>query len=112
MARNTASADSPPPPISPSPIEPVVGLDLDDGAHEASPVAAVRVAQRRFQGNRHGGGADVYDFHIRWRHPISCHGLSSAAEMPGHFTADHTAAAFHRAESLSRSLPHASRIQS
>ena len=64
IARKTASADSPPPPISPSPIDAVIGLDLDDGAHEPAPVAAVRVAQRRFQRNRDGCGADVYDLHF------------------------------------------------
>ena len=32
-----------------------VGLDLDDGSHEAAPVTAVRVTQRRLE--RHGDGS-------------------------------------------------------
>ena len=37
----------------------VVGLDFDDGADEAAPVAAIGVAQRRFQRDGDGGGPDV-----------------------------------------------------
>ena len=43
--------------------EAVVGFDFDDGADEAAPVAAVGVAQRRFQRDGDGGGADVGDAH-------------------------------------------------
>ena len=63
MARKTASALSPPPPISPRPVEAVIGLDLDDGADEAAPVAAVGVAQRRLERDRDGGGPNIGDFH-------------------------------------------------
>ena len=45
------------------PDEPVVGLHLDDRADEPAPVAAVGVAQRRFERHRHRGGADVDDLH-------------------------------------------------
>src|SRR5205814_175558 len=41
----------------------VVRLDLDDGAHEAPPVAPVGVAQRGRQGDRDRGGADISDLH-------------------------------------------------
>ena len=45
------------------PDEPFVGLDLDDGADEAPPMAAVRVAQRRLERHGDGGGPDVGDLH-------------------------------------------------
>ena len=45
------------------PDQAVVGLDLDDGADEPPPVAAVRVAQRRLERNGDGGRADVGDLH-------------------------------------------------
>ena len=43
--------------------EAVVGLDLDDRADEAPPVAAVRVAQRRLERDGDGCGPDVGDLH-------------------------------------------------
>ena len=43
--------------------EPFVGLDLDDGADEASPVAAVGVPQRRLERHGDGRGPDVGDLH-------------------------------------------------
>ena len=46
--------------------EAVIGFDFDDGADEAAPVAAVGVAQRGFERDGDGGGADVGDFHDVW----------------------------------------------
>jgi hypothetical protein len=43
--------------------DPVICLDLDDCAHESSPMAAVRMPQRRLERDGHGSGADIYDFH-------------------------------------------------
>ena len=43
--------------------EPLVGLDLDDGADEAPPVAAVGVPERRLQRDGDGRGSDVGDLH-------------------------------------------------
>lgn len=45
--------------------EPVVGLDLDDRPDEPSPVAAVGVAKRRLDRNRHGRRSDVDNLHGR-----------------------------------------------
>ena len=47
------------------PDEPVVGLDLDDRAHEAAPVAAVRMTQRRLERHRHRRRAHISDFQMR-----------------------------------------------
>ena len=47
------------------PDDPFVRLDLDDRAHEAAPVAAVRVAQRRLERYGHRGGSDIDDLHAR-----------------------------------------------
>jgi len=48
----------------PEPHVPVVGLDLDDGANETPPVAAVRVAERSVERNGDGRGPDVDDLHL------------------------------------------------
>ena len=45
--------------------QPLVGLDLDDRAHEAAPVAAVRVAQRRLERDADGCRLDRGDLHVR-----------------------------------------------
>jgi hypothetical protein len=47
----------------PQPDEAVVGLDLDDRAHEPAPVGAVRVPERRLERHRDGGRPDVDDLH-------------------------------------------------
>ena len=46
--------------------QPVIRLHFHDGPHEAAPVAAIGVAQRRFQRNRHRGGANVANLHGRY----------------------------------------------
>jgi hypothetical protein len=46
--------------------QPVIGLHFHDGAHEAAPMAAIGMAQRRFQRNRHRGGSNVADLHRRY----------------------------------------------
>jgi hypothetical protein len=79
-ARNTASADSPPPPISPRPNQPVVGFHFHDGSHEAAPVAAVGVAQRRLQRDRHRGGSNVADLHGRHNSTLP-YSLSSTPQL-------------------------------
>ena len=43
--------------------EALVGIDLDDGADEAAPMRAVRVAERRLERDRDGGGPEVGDLH-------------------------------------------------
>jgi len=46
--------------------DPVVGFHLNNGPDEASPMASVGVAEGSFQRNRHRGGSDIVDFHIRF----------------------------------------------
>jgi hypothetical protein len=41
--------------------QPLIGLDLDDGAHEVAPVAAIGVPQRSLQRHGHRGGAQIGD---------------------------------------------------
>src|SRR5579883_2946053 len=41
----------------------VVCFHFDNGAYETAPVAAICVPQGRLEGNRDGGGSDVYDLH-------------------------------------------------
>lgn len=41
------------------PDQVVIAFDFNNGANEPSPMAAVRMAQRSFQGNSNGGGAKV-----------------------------------------------------
>ena len=43
--------------------QPFIGFDLDDGAHKAPPVAAVRVAQGRLERHGHGSGANIGNLH-------------------------------------------------
>jgi hypothetical protein len=50
MARKTASADSPPPPISPRPDEALIRFDLDDGPDESTTTDTIGVAQGSLQG--------------------------------------------------------------
>ena len=45
------------------PYQSRVGLDLNDRANESAPVAAVRVAQWRFQRHSYRGRPNVYDLH-------------------------------------------------
>ena len=49
------------------PDETVVGLHLDDGAHEATPVAPVRVAKGRSEGDTDRRSPDVDDLHAAAR---------------------------------------------
>ena len=46
------------------PGQALVGLDLDDGAHEAAPMRAVRMAERRLERDRDRGGAEIGDLHL------------------------------------------------
>ena len=46
------------------PDQAVIRLHFDDGADEASPVAAIGMAQRGFQRHRDRGRANIPDFHI------------------------------------------------
>src|SRR5439155_9834087 len=46
------------------PDQTVVGLDLDDRAHEPAPVRAVRVPERRFQWDRHRRRAQILDLRL------------------------------------------------
>ena len=73
-ARNAASAASPPPPISPRPTSPVVGLDLDDRADEAAPVAAVGVTQRRLERNGDGRRTQIGYSHGVGARVLGCSG--------------------------------------
>src|SRR5690606_19417338 len=41
----------------------LIGLHLDDSTYETSPVAAVRMAQRRFERDRNGCGPDISYMH-------------------------------------------------
>src|ERR1700736_4825775 len=43
---------------------PRVGIELDDGADEAAPMGAVRMAERRFERDRDRGGAEIGDLHL------------------------------------------------
>jgi hypothetical protein len=47
----------------------VVRFDFDNSADKAAPVRSVRMAKGRFQGDRYGGGTNVYDFHF-FRHSL------------------------------------------
>src|SRR5262245_20490024 len=40
-----------------------IGFNFNDGADEASPVAAVRVTERRFQRHSNGSGSNISDLH-------------------------------------------------
>jgi hypothetical protein len=46
------------------PDEPGIGFYFDDGADEAAPVAAIGMAERRFQGDRYRGRADIPNLHV------------------------------------------------
>ncbi len=65
------------------PDEPGIGLDLDDGANESAPVAAVGMAKRRFEGHGDSRGADVGDPHRAKNLPrATCHVLRATCEPP------------------------------
>ena len=60
--------------------EAAVAFDLDDRAHESAPMAAVRMAQRRFERNRDRRRPHVGDFHGRSRFYETPH--TDLAERP------------------------------
>ncbi len=46
------------------PDQAIVRLHLDDGPDETAPMYAIRMPQRRFEGNSHRRRTNVYDFHL------------------------------------------------